>query len=83
MTPHPATVSKQQPIKDKQDLSQYPECFNGVGKFQGEYHIVLDSNVHAVVHPPRRMPISLKDDIKREQDEMVNSDIIAEKDQRR
>ena len=77
-TPRNSTVSKEQPIKDKQDLiSQYPECFNGVGKFQGEYHIVLDPNVPAVVHPPRRMPISLKDDIKRELDEMVNSDIIA------
>ena len=77
-TPHKSTVSKEQPIKDKQDLiSQYPECFNGVGKFQGEYHIVLDPNVPAVVHPPRRMPMSLKEDIKRELDEMVNSDIIA------
>ena len=35
-TPRNSTVSKEQPIKDKQDLiSQYPECFNGVGKFQG------------------------------------------------
>ena len=77
-TPRNSTVSKEQPIKDKQDLiSQYPECFNGVGKFQGEYHIVLDPNVPAVVHPPRRMPISLKDDIKRELDQMVNNDIIA------
>ena len=76
--PRNSTVSKEQPIKDKQDLiSQYPECFNGVGKFQGEYHIVLDPNVPAVVHPPRRMPISLKDNIKRELDKMANSDIIA------
>ena len=75
--PRNNTVSKEQHIKNKQDLSQYPECFIGVGKFQGEYHIVLDPNVPAVVHPPRRMPISLKDDIKRELDEMVNSDIIT------
>ena len=35
-TPRNSTVSKEQPITDKQDLiSQYPECFNGVGKFQG------------------------------------------------
>ena len=28
--------------KDKQYvISQYPECFNAVGRFQGEYHIVL------------------------------------------
>ena len=66
-TPSNGTASKEQPIKDKQDLiSQYPECFNGAGKFLGEYHIVLDPNIPAVVHPPSRMPIGLKDDIKRE-----------------
>ena len=58
-TPRDSTASKEQPIKDKHDLiSQYPECFNGVGKFQGEYHIVLDPNIPAVVHPPRRQKTS-------------------------
>ena len=45
--------------------------------FSGLLKSILDPNVPAVVHPPRRMPMSLKDDIKRELDEMVNSDIIA------
>ena len=42
---------------------------------------MLDPNIPAVVHTPplplRRVPISLKDDIKRELDEMVNNVIIA------
>ena len=42
------------PIRDKQDLIQlYPECFNGIRKFQGEYHITVYHNVPPVIHPPR------------------------------
>ena len=66
------------PIKDKQDLTQqYPECFNGIGKFQGEYHITVDPSVPPVIHPPRRVPVSLKDDIKSELDDMVKNGIIT------
>ncbi|KAL9967831.1 hypothetical protein ACROYT_G026128 [Oculina patagonica] len=66
------------PIKDKQDLiAQYPECFNGIGKFQGGYHITLDPSVPPVVHPPRRVPISLRDDIKSELDDMAKNGIIT------
>ena len=66
------------PIRDKQDLiTQYPECFDGIGKFQGEYHITVDPNVPPVIHPPRRVPISLKDDIKSELDDIVKNGIIT------
>ncbi|KAL9956099.1 hypothetical protein ACROYT_G037526 [Oculina patagonica] len=66
------------PIRNKQDLiAQYPDCFNGIGKFQGEYHITLDPSVPPVVHPPRRVPISLRDDIKSELDDMVKNGIIT------
>ena len=65
------------PIRDKQDLiAKYPECFNGIGKFKGEYHITLDPSVPPVVHPPRKVPIALKDEIKKELDDMVRNDII-------
>ena len=65
-------------IKDKEDLlKQYPECFNGIGKFQGEYHITVDPSVPPVIHPPRRVPVSLKDDIKSELDDMVKNGIIT------
>ena len=33
-------------IKNKADLiSQYPKCFDGIGKLQGQYHITLDPSI--------------------------------------
>ena len=61
------------PIIDKDDLvKRYPHCFDGVGKFQGQYHITVDLSVPPVVHAQRRVPLSLRDDIKDELDDMVS-----------
>ena len=49
-------------------MSQYPECFNAVERFQGEYHIVLKPSLPPIVDPTRLVTISLKDDIKKELD---------------
>ena len=65
------------PIKDKDDLlKRYPNCFDGVGKFQGWYHITVDPSVPPVVHAHRRVPLSLRDDIKDELDDMESLGII-------
>ena len=65
----PKNCKKQ--IQTKRDLiAQYPDCFKGTGKFKGDYHITLDPSVPPVVHPPRRVPLSLKDDVKKELDEI-------------
>ena len=70
---------------DKQDLiAQYPECFNGIGKFQGEHHITLDPSAPAVVHTPGRVsiqmpaPVLMPDDIKNDTDDIINKGIITE-----
>ena len=64
-------------IYDKKDMiAKYPSCFNGIGKFQGQYKITLDPHVPPVVHPHRRIPYRLKDDIKKGLDEMEKLDII-------
>ncbi|XP_029212518.2 uncharacterized protein LOC114976273 [Acropora millepora] len=64
-------------IKDKGDLQiLYPDRFDGIGKFEGEYHIVTDPDVPPVVHAPPKCPIHIKDDIKKELDEMVNLGVI-------
>ena len=61
-------------IKDKGDLQLlYPDRFDGIGKFEGEYHIVTDPDVTPVVHAPRKCPIHIKDDIKKELDEIGQS----------
>ena len=44
---------------------------------QGKYHIVTVDTVSPVVHPPRHVPVALRDQIKEKLDEMVASDVIA------
>ena len=64
-------------VKDKGDLKAlYPDRFDGIGKFEGEYHIVNDPDVPSVVHAPRKCPMHIKDDIKKELDEMINLGVI-------
>ena len=71
------TNEKKAPIKDKDDLmKQYPGCFDGIGKFQGQYHITVDPSVPPVVHVQRRVPLTLREDIKRELDDMASNGII-------
>ena len=45
-------------------------------KFKGEYYIVLDPSVPPVVHLPWRVPMSLKNDIRKELDEVVRNDVL-------
>jgi len=45
------TCEQVTPIKDKDELVKcYPDCFDGVGRFQGQYHITVDPSVPPVVH---------------------------------
>ena len=58
-------------------LEGYKDVFEGLGDLPGEYHIVTDDSVPTVVHPPRRVPIALRNQIKEKLDEMVASGILA------
>lgn len=48
-----------------------------LGDLPGEYHIVTDDSVPPVVHPPRCVPVALRNQIKEKLDEMVASGILA------
>ncbi|XP_071842713.1 uncharacterized protein [Apostichopus japonicus] len=64
-------------IHDIDDVrAKYPDRFEGIGKFKGDYHIVVDKSFPPVVHVPRRCPIQIKDDIKKELDDMVSMGVI-------
>ena len=58
-------------------LEEYKDVFEGLGDLPGEYLIVTDSTVLPVVHPPRRVPAALQNQIKEKLDEMVASGILA------
>ena len=56
----------------------YPECFSGIGTFKNyRYHIELDPKVKPVIHPPRKIALSLQPKLERELNEMVKQGIIV------
>lgn len=44
-------------------MNDYSDLFQGLGCILGEHAIKLDSSIPAVVHPPRKVPVSIKDQI--------------------
>ena len=51
--------------------------FEGIGCFEGEFHITLDPTVPPVVHPPRRVPEALREPLKKALDNLEAQGIIA------
>ena len=42
-------------------VKKFPRVYNdGVGKLPGEYHMELDETVKPVQHPPRRVPVAIR-----------------------
>lgn len=57
-------------------LSEFTE-FTGVGCLEGNYSIQVDDGFRPVVHPPRKVPVPLRDTLKSELDNMVKNGILA------
>ena len=61
----------------KQDLFKlFPTVFDGIGQLSETYTIELKEDATPVKHPPRRVPESLKPEIKKELDRLLSEDII-------
>ena len=66
------------PVSAEQLLSKYPRVFGpGVGLLEGKYRIRLDGSVAPVQHPPRRVPVPLREALKGTLDDLVEQDILA------
>jgi len=65
------------PMSLEQLEEKYPQVFGpGVGRLAGKYRIVLDEQVQPV-HPPRRVPVPLREVLKDTLDDLVRQDILA------
>ena len=65
-------------VKERIDLlTEFKDVFEGLGELPGEYHIVTDDSVTPVIHPPRRVPVPLREKIKEKLDDMVQREIIT------
>ena len=58
-------------------LSGYSDLFRGIGLIKGEYNIEVDTNVSPKIHPPRSVPVAIRDRVKTELDRMEQNGIIA------
>ena len=54
----------------------YPNRFEGIGNFDGQFHITTDRNVTPEVHAPRKCPIHMHDEIKSELENMESLGVI-------
>ena len=59
-------------------MKKFPKVFvEEVGQLDGEYHIKVDPSVSPVQHPPRRVPVSVREQLKSELEGLTERDIIA------
>ena len=54
----------------------YPEIFNGLGRLTEEYHIHIKENATPVIHSPRKIPVAIRDRLKKELDTMERNGVI-------
>ena len=57
-------------------MKEFPQAFKGLGSIPGECSIHLKPDAVPVVHPPRRIPVALKDKCKAELDRMESLGVI-------
>jgi hypothetical protein len=62
-------------------MSEYPDVFQGLGRIPGEYHIELDPTITPVIHPTRRIPLSLQPKLKAQLKAMEEAGIICKRDE--
>ena len=58
-------------------LKVYDEVFTGLGCLPGEHKIEIDHSFTLVVHPPRKVPLALKEQIKEELERMGNACFVV------
>ncbi|XP_044179125.1 uncharacterized protein K02A2.6-like [Acropora millepora] len=57
-------------------LEQYLQVFEGIGCMPGNYHLTIDSSVKPVVHPPRKIHLSIKGKVESELQRLTELEII-------
>ena len=61
----------------EQILQEYSDVFEGLGCMEGPCHLEADETIRPVVHPPRKVPVALRDRLKEELDKLVSEKIVT------
>ena len=62
-------------------MHMYPTLFKGLGIMELGHHVKLNVDTTPVVHPPKKIPMGLRDQLKKELDSMENTGIIKKVDE--
>ena len=63
---------------DKMDIfKEYADVFEGLGCLEGEHTIRIDEGVTPKVHPPRKIPVTLREKLKTELNRMEKLKVIV------
>ena len=65
------------PLNKRQLLEEFADVFEGTGKLEGKYHLMLDESKRPVVHPRRHIPIALKGKLNAELDKLTEAGTVA------
>ena len=68
------------PLTKESLIQEYSEQFSGLGRFAKPYDAKLDPEAHPVIHPLRRVPLSLQGRLKKQLDLMEAEDVIMKRD---
>ena len=64
------------PLTKEAVIRSYGDLFTGVGLLEGDVHLEVDPSVPPVQMPPRRLPVTIRDQVKDELDRLCREDII-------
>ena len=74
---HDERIDVSSNVRSDPILYEFTDIFTGIGCLEGTYSIQVDEGFRPVVHPPRKVPVPLRDTLKLELDNMVKSGILA------
>ncbi|VDI80510.1 Hypothetical predicted protein [Mytilus galloprovincialis] len=69
------------PLTKEEVISDYGETFKGLGTLSKTHHIEVDPLIPSVVHPPRKIPAAVRDQVRTELDRMESLGVIAKQDE--
>ena len=71
------TPSTSKTVIDDDILIEYADVFEGLGYLKDPYHIEIDPAAQPVIHPPHKVPVTLREPLRQELKRMEENDILA------
>jgi hypothetical protein len=72
----PMSIEKCKYPSSQKVIEEYIDVFQGVGKVPGKVALKINKDITPVAHPPRPIPLALREPVKKKLQNLVDTDII-------